>query len=146
VEIVCASVFVQRALNTPRERAPVPESKERGFALVVRFLKEWDWKEPLIVPLYEEEGEVASTGQSATSPASGVWRLATEMDRAGQMWTKEGPDVLIAQRIRDLAKATWKVLQSIERGTREFQVTFTLLRTSSNSLTWFKDNICAFLG
>ncbi|KAJ7086043.1 Nrap protein [Mycena belliarum] len=125
VEILCASFFVGdgRDLNWDpenhtAERASVPGSKERGFATVVEFLKDWKWEDGLFVPLYGDQSNEASSTQPsmATGFRAGVWRLTTEADSEGHIWTMRGPDVMVAQRIRALAKATWTCLQGMEEG------------------------------
>ncbi|KAJ7650617.1 Nrap protein [Roridomyces roridus] len=118
VEILCASFFVGdgRDLNVEpdqqgTERASVPGSKERGFASVVEFLKDWKWENGLFVPLY---GAVVDGADPLTATSAGVWRISTEADREGRIWTTHGPDVMVAHRIRALAMATWAHLHGIE--------------------------------
>ncbi|KAJ6612257.1 Nrap protein [Mycena sp. CBHHK59/15] len=122
VEILCASFFVGdgRDLsveqdNRAAERASVPGSKERGFAVVVEFLKDWKWEDGLFAPLY---GGVSGSEapQPSASTKTGVWIISTEADRDGHIWTMHGPDVMVAHRIRALAKATWTVLNGSEQG------------------------------
>ncbi|CAK5268603.1 unnamed protein product [Mycena citricolor] len=119
VELLCAAFFVgdgrELALDSETrnaERASVPGSKERGFACVVRFLKDWQWEDGLHVPLY---GDVTAPSVSPVAVQS-VWRLMTELDPVGSVWTRQGPDVIVAQRIRALAKATWDCLLQMENG------------------------------
>jgi U3 small nucleolar RNA-associated protein 22 len=128
VEILCASFFVGdgRDLNmdpdTPTaERASVPGSKERGFATVVEFLKDWKWEDGLFVPMYGAQSSEAQTTPAVGSKA-GVWRMSTEADREGNIWTMHGPDVMVAHRIRALAKATWNCLQGMEEGKLDVKV------------------------
>ncbi|KAJ7510322.1 Nrap protein [Mycena galericulata] len=123
VEILCASFFVGdgRDLsvdpeNQTAERASVPGSKERGFATVVEFLKDWKWEDGLFVPLYGETSPEAPQPPTATASRTGVWRISTEADREGHAWTMHGPDVMVAHRIRALAKATWSYLHGMEEG------------------------------
>ncbi|KAJ7183097.1 Nrap protein [Mycena filopes] len=123
VEILCASVFVGdgRDLsvdpeNHVDERASVPSSKERGFATVVEFLKDWKWEDGLFVALYGGESIDAAEIPASASSRAGVWRISTEADRDGRVWTLRGPDVMVAHRIRALAKATWNCLHGMEEG------------------------------
>ncbi|KAJ7039536.1 Nrap protein, partial [Mycena alexandri] len=123
VEILCASIFVGdgRDLsvdpeNQVDERAGVPGSKERGFATVVEFLKDWKWEDGLFVPLYGGEATDSAEIPPSASSRAGVWRMKTEADRDGRVWTLHGPDVVVAQRIRALAKATWSCLHGMEEG------------------------------
>ncbi|KAJ7454829.1 Nrap protein [Mycena latifolia] len=125
VEILCASFFVGDGHdltldpeNQTSERASVPGSKERGFATVVEFLKDWKWEDGLFVPLYGGQSNEASQQPSTagTSSRVGVWRISTEADPEGHIWTLRGPDVMVAHRIRALAKATWSCLHGMEEG------------------------------
>lgn len=91
----------------------IPGSKERGFASLIRFLKEWNWEEEggVYVPLYGSSGATASLAtpksKLMTSSGAGVWRISTEVDLEGAMWTRYGPDGVVARRVRALAEATW---------------------------------------
>ncbi|KAJ7746600.1 Nrap protein [Mycena metata] len=123
VEILCASIFVGdgRDLtvdpeNQVDERASVPGSKERGFATVIELLKDWKWEDGLFVPLYGGEAIGNAEIPPSASSRAGVWRIKTEGDRDGRVWTLHGPDVMVAQRIRALAKATWNCLHGMEEG------------------------------
>ncbi|KAJ7242747.1 Nrap protein [Mycena haematopus] len=123
VEILCASAFVGDGTdvevdpeNVVAERASVPGSKERGFAIVVEFLKDWKWEEGLFVHLYGREAKAGDPLPTSTSSRAGVWKISTEFDPEGNVWTLHGPDVMVAHRVRALAKATWNGLQGIEDG------------------------------
>ncbi|KAJ6460366.1 Nrap protein [Mycena vitilis] len=123
VEILCASIFVGDGTDLsidPEsqvvERASVPNSKERGFASVVEFLKDWKWEDAFFVPLYGSEATEAAQIPASTSSRAGVWRIPTEVDREGNVWTLHGPDVMVAHRVRALAKATWNCLHGMEEG------------------------------
>jgi U3 small nucleolar RNA-associated protein 22 len=114
VELICASIFVRgkEAIGRAEIRSDVPRSKERGFLMVVQFLKDWRWDETLVIPLYQRE---TGDEHSPSPPNSrGVWKLSTELDTGGKVWTALGPDTLSAHRVCTLARATWKVLQRIE--------------------------------
>lgn len=128
VELICASFFIQKG-NPPTvdldvDQAAqhfVPGSKERGFVTVVRFLKDWKWEDGLFVPLY---GSVsAETRSESIQAGSGsVWRVCSEQDPAGYMWTVNGPDVVVANRVKSLAGATWNLLQQVESGRLDIRV------------------------
>ncbi|TFK47385.1 Nrap protein [Heliocybe sulcata] len=117
VEIICASVFLG---GTQFGDGPsVPGSKERGFARVVELLAEWKIEEGLFVPLYAANGMGLSEGEQSSKPTggtnkNGVWKVRTEEDTDGGMWTANGPDSIVAFRVRALAKATWGVLHGME--------------------------------
>lgn len=132
VEIICASFFVGggggRAsiadMDTEQtSQHPVPGSKERGFSAVVQFLKEWKWEDGLVVPLYGSTNfSDASTPSVNNVTHKGVWRVSTEHDKEGQVWTRYGPDLVVAHRVRSLADATWKCLQTLERAQIDIKV------------------------
>lgn len=113
VELLCASIFVGRGETRSAEetRAGVPASRERGLAAVVAFLKDWKWEDGLEVPLYESDTTLMS---AARVSKEGVWRISTQGDRDGWIWTSSGPDRVVAHRIREIAKATWNHLQLLE--------------------------------
>ncbi|EAU86967.1 pre-rRNA processing protein Utp22 [Coprinopsis cinerea okayama7 len=116
----------------------VPATKERGFATVLRFLSEWKWEEGgvwvcLYGPRGSEEEESSGAGTTgavngasttgtvpgagatgATATSGGVWKFNTDMDKEGRMWTKYGPDAIVAKRIRALAVATVRFMQGVE--------------------------------
>ncbi|KAI0300071.1 Nrap protein [Multifurca ochricompacta] len=110
VEVLCAAVFVGVGL------AQVPTTRERGFACVVRLLRDWNWLEGMSVMLYGISEQRHDTYSSAVSGAKGVWMLKTEADPDGRMWTMDSPDVVAALRVRALAQATHAYLQGIESG------------------------------
>jgi U3 small nucleolar RNA-associated protein 22 len=133
VELICASFFVDgRAsvadMDTEQSSQHlVPGSKERGFSAVVQFLKEWKWEDGLVVPLY---GLPPASLSDASTPLvnnvvhKGVWRVFTEHDREGHVWTCNGPDLVVARRVRSLADATWNCLQTLERAQIDIKVGF----------------------
>ena len=135
VELICASFFVDggRAasimdMDTKQtSQHLVPGSKERGFAAVVRFLKEWKWEDGLVVPLY---GLPPTNLSDASTPSAnnvmhkGVWRVSTEHDSEGHVWTCNGPDLVVARRVRSLADATWNCLQTLEQAQIDIKVSF----------------------
>ena len=116
------------ASRTPHARVGVPGTKERGFAMVVRFLSEWEWERGVSVPLYESEEdrkEAEEARKVEVSPdKAGVWVVSTEMDPEGRMWTAEGPDAIVARRVRSIAKASWAALQGMESSEFDAKVGF----------------------
>lgn len=114
VELLCAFVFVgsmKGGQQLDHEGfLDVPATKELGFFRVLAFLKEWAWETGLFVSLYEPDAE--TDDEEGTSPhvkvgsGSGVWTISTAEDRLGQVWTAEGPDAVVARRIKMLAKAS----------------------------------------
>jgi U3 small nucleolar RNA-associated protein 22 len=118
VEIICASFFAGDGLQSMEvDYAQVPGSKERGFANVVGFFKDWKWEDGLFVPLYgntESLPETQKLGEISGCKSS-VWTVSTEADKEGRLWTLNGPDMIIAHRVRALAKATWDHLESMEQ-------------------------------
>jgi len=128
VELICASIFTQKGrvltADVDIEQTAhhlVPGSKERGFATVVDFLREWKWEDGLFVPLY---GEVSSSmpNESVQAGSGSVWRVCSEHDPGGHMWTYKGPDLVAANRVKGLAGATWALLQQIELGRLDIRV------------------------
>jgi len=125
IELLCANVFLSRAKSTftkDEDEIPagVPSSKEAAFVRVIAFLKDWTWEDGLFVPLYDEGDLNDEDNQSAQikagSGSSGVWTISTSFDSDGKMWTRDGPDVLVARRIKQLANATWTCLPALEKG------------------------------
>lgn len=124
VELLCAYVFLRMGARPAAEgegaasrTAGVPSTKERGFAQVVEFLKDWDWTKGLVVPLDYGEREASTSSATATATAGSVaWSLVTEFDPTGRMWTSSGPDATVARRVTALAKAAWDSLRTLESG------------------------------
>lgn len=133
VELLCASIFLGTEPSSNKDWENMPGTKERGFARLVELLKDWEWAEGLFVPVY---GPQDGSEGSAAIPAvpvhagskSGVWRISTEFDPEGFMWTSTGPDAVVARRIKAVAKAAWACLQGIEGD--EFDVKVSLTRLS----------------
>ncbi|PFH49460.1 hypothetical protein AMATHDRAFT_178762 [Amanita thiersii Skay4041] len=143
VEIICSSFFVsahsaEGSSNQLDSRAlvGVPGSKERGFAAVVEFFKEWRWEEELFVPLYAGETNHSSVEDnqealgrrvgsgSGLGGGGGVWRISTEMDREGKVWTAHGPDSVAANRLKALAQVTWECMRQMEEGAFDVKTIF----------------------
>ncbi|KAI0317967.1 Nrap protein [Amylostereum chailletii] len=125
-EIICASVFLRGTSSQPSADlgAAIPGSKERGFACVIELLKDWKWASGLHVPLYGEDAGAIPSTSTAPAWSKGVWALSTELDPTGKMWTSDGPDLVVAQRIRALAKATWDCLKGMETGILDVKALF----------------------
>jgi U3 small nucleolar RNA-associated protein 22 len=92
IEIICAIPFVGGKQKSTESAATVPHSKERGFSLVLEFLTDWKWEEPLCLPLYEDDFPAA----------------------APEVWTSNGPDVIAVHRLRAFAKEASKALRDAE--------------------------------
>ena len=130
VELLCAHVFLRtgpRAESSEGEAARipgVPGSKERGFAQLLAFLKDWDWTTGLVVPLDNaDQGASAIPTTPPTSTSRDVaWSIATPFDPQGHMWTSSGPNAVVARRVTALAKATWECLKGMETGVSSVKV------------------------
>jgi U3 small nucleolar RNA-associated protein 22 len=139
VEILCASLFIGDGRHVGGdpdvkvdERASTPGSKERGFASMIAFFKDWKWEEGLVVPLYGKDASSPSDGLQPRSSTRGVWRISTELDKEGYIWTSHGPDAMVARRIKDLAKATWACLEGMEQGVLDVKVQLYIYRPSKH--------------
>ncbi|KAK7059108.1 U3 snoRNP protein [Paramarasmius palmivorus] len=121
IELICAQFFVFKGWDQEVEqetpelgRASIPGSKERGFAAVIRFLKDWKVEDGLFVPLYDETSSLQSGKTDSPITTTGVWKVSTKVDEKGTMWTTNGPDIIVARRVQALAQATWTCLQNTE--------------------------------
>ncbi|THG99128.1 hypothetical protein EW026_g3163 [Hermanssonia centrifuga] len=137
VELICASIFLGSDASS-KDRESVPGTKERGLAVVVEFLKDWEWENGLFVPLL-------------TGGKSGAWAVSTELDPTGHMWTSNGPDAIVARRVRTIAKASWSCLQEVEGGDFDVKTLFVhptehydiLMRLDPSALPRYYQNITA---
>ncbi|KXN85109.1 U3 small nucleolar RNA-associated protein 22 [Leucoagaricus sp. SymC.cos] len=124
----------------------VPGTKERGFACVVELLKDWKWEEGIHVPLYasqqnqnqgfpEDEETDSGAGEGVKkvngeskkdvkASSTSAWTITTNADQEGKIWTSNGPDVVVARRIKALSLATWDYLQEIEKGNIDVKALF----------------------
>lgn len=118
VEIICAAVFA--GVGSAR----APNTRERGFACVIRLLRDWDGSEGMTVPLYAASDLGPDVYSSSEAGVNGVWSLKTEADLDGYMWTLDAPDVVAARRVRALAQATYAYLRGMESGVLEVSVSF----------------------
>jgi U3 small nucleolar RNA-associated protein 22 len=118
VEVICASVFA--GVGSAR----APNTRERGFASVIRLLRDWDWSEGMTVPLYAPSDPGLDVYSSSVAGAKGVWSLRTETDPDGHMWTLDAPDAVAARRVSALALATHDYLRGMESGLLEVTVSF----------------------
>jgi U3 small nucleolar RNA-associated protein 22 len=154
VEIICARSFVGDgkslgidSTTSLDHNAGVPGSKERGFAGVVEFLKDWKFEEGLFVPLY---GSTDTTGLSDTAVTVnagsnvGVWTVSTEVDKEGHVWTSQGPELIAALRVHALAKATWERLQGMEHGNLDVKVSVSHTQTAVTIFTISLLRHCSF--
>lgn len=114
VEMICARPFVGTCIALPDTAVSIPRSKERGFALVIEFLKDWKPENPLFVPLYEDNSLLTEPSVVAVSAKEGVWTISTSEDPGGKMWTSSGPDIVAAHRLCALAKEAYKILQDAD--------------------------------
>ncbi|KAG9311330.1 Nrap protein [Chiua virens] len=114
VEMICARPFVGTGVALPDTATSIPRSKERGFALVIEFLKDWKPEIPLFVPLYEDSSPLTAPSVVAVSSKEGVWTISTSQDLGGKMWTSSGPDTVAAHRLCALAKEAYKILQEAD--------------------------------
>ncbi|KAF5391146.1 hypothetical protein D9757_003000 [Collybiopsis confluens] len=128
VELLCAQFFVKEGWDTEVDkdqeengnknsflnRLSIPGSKERGFASLIWFLKDWKWEEGIFVPLYGSAVSISSQPKAVTANSAGAWRVRTRIDPEGVIWTVHGPDAIVARRVQALAQATWNYLQSME--------------------------------
>ncbi|THU79980.1 Nrap protein [Dendrothele bispora CBS 962.96] len=169
IELLCAAFFVEEGWEeevdsgeseggeNKRLRRDIPGSRERGFANVIRFLKDWKWEEGLQVPLYspspsltEQDKGLSSKKAEPTTAVPGVWRIFTLRDPKGTAWTSRGPDVIVARRISALAQATWKCVRNMEEsGKVNVQTMFShptsdynvLVRLDSSVLSRYHHNV-----
>jgi U3 small nucleolar RNA-associated protein 22 len=141
VEVICAAVFA--GVGSAR----APNTRERGFACVIRLLRDWDWSEGMTVPLYAASDPGPEVYSSSVAGAKGVWSLKTETDPDGHMWTLDAPDTVVARRVRALAQATHSYLQGVESGVPEVSVSFSARTVSRLSLWdfWSCFRACSFI-
>jgi U3 small nucleolar RNA-associated protein 22 len=127
VELICAKIFIGDGLSlsedfdNPKDQVGAPVTKERGFAVVIHFLANWEWQGGLDVPLFGKV-EVPAAQGSAGSP--GAWLIRTSIDPNGKMWTSSGPDAVVARRVTAFAKATWNHLQGDPYSLKDASVRF----------------------
>lgn len=114
VEIIAARPFLVSGTDHPDGSLSVPRSKERGFALVLEFLRDWKPEEPIFVPIYEKSTPSSEPTVVAVSSKQGVWTISTSEDKSGRMWTSGGPDIIAARRIRAIAKEACKILNGTD--------------------------------
>ena len=128
VEIICAAFFLGSG-NQLEGWHSVPATKERGFAAVVEFLKDWQWEDGMTVPLYRDDHNGDLPASQSNLKRVGVWAISTELDKSGYMWTSQGPDLIAAHRVRSIAKATWDCLIDMETGDLNVKV--------CNEVVWY---------
>lgn len=130
VELLCAQVFLRTGPPSAADAAAntktfAPGSKERGFAQVIAFLKDWEWAGGLDISL-DNADQTARDSPAVVPPTTtakdAAWALRTPFDPRGHMWTSAGPNAVVARRITALAKATCACLHALESGTSSVQV------------------------
>ena len=127
VELICAKMFIgdgsglSEDFDNPKNHVDAPVTKERGFAVVVHFLADWEWKTGLDVPLF---GKVEASTPQGSAGSPGAWVIRTSADPSGKMWTSSGPDAVVARRITVFAKATWSQLQGDPHSLKDVSVRF----------------------
>lgn len=127
VELICAKAFIGDGsslsgdLGSPKNQVDAPVTKERGFAVVVHFLANWEWQTGSDVPLF---GKVEASNAEGSAGSRGAWAIRTSVDPNGRMWTSDGPDAVVARRITAFAKATWNHLQGDPYSFRDVSVSF----------------------
>ncbi|KAI6169695.1 Nrap protein [Pisolithus thermaeus] len=114
IEIISARPFLVSGAVLPGDSSGIPRSKERGFALVLEFLRDWKPEEPIFVPIYENGTPSSEPTVVAVSSKQGVWTISTSEDKNGRMWTSGGPDAIAARRIRAIAKEACKILHGTD--------------------------------
>ncbi|EIN13041.1 Nrap protein [Punctularia strigosozonata HHB-11173 SS5] len=110
IELLCAAVFLKHGASA------APGSKECGFANVVELLRDWRWEEAMVVPLYAADSDVPKQPDVPPAPTSSqhsVWRIFTEADPGGLMWTGMGPGLVVARRVKALAAATFDLMNGM---------------------------------
>ncbi len=129
VELLCAHVFLRTgppltADVATNARTFAPGSKERGFAQVIEFLKDWEWAEGLDIMLDNADQTAGDSPTAAPTITSKdvAWSLRTSFDPRGHMWTSSGPNAVVARRVTTIAKATWECLNGLENGTSSVKV------------------------
>jgi U3 small nucleolar RNA-associated protein 22 len=132
LELLCASIYLNVGPNG------IPKSGPTAFAQTIKLLQEWSWRErPLLVPLYSATAAESDNGVAFPSDkkvlvedafkatrirdptmARSSWIIATEEDIAGEAWGITEPGWFVAQRVTQLAKASWECIEiGISAGT-----------------------------
>lgn len=114
VEIISARPFLGSGAVLPDDASSIPRSKERGFAQVLEFLRDWKPEEPIFVPIYEDSAPSSEPTVVAVSSKQGVWTISTSEDNSGRMWTSSGPDAIAARRLRAIAREACKILHGTD--------------------------------
>ncbi|KAL1939289.1 hypothetical protein VTO73DRAFT_10092 [Trametes versicolor] len=131
VELLCAHVLLRMGPPFVADAAAnaktfAPGSKQRGFARVIEFLKDWEWTAGLDISLdnADQTAGDSSTAPPTTTSKDVVWSLRTPFDPRGHMWTSSGPNAVVARRITTIAKATWECLNGLETGASSVNAIF----------------------
>lgn len=151
IELIAAHVYLD--VESPYE---VPSTGVAGFARVLQFLSQWQWREqPLLVPIFtapnvHEAGlmpvfpekqrskamEAFATLRKADPTLSkSAWFVATEKDVRGRTWGEVAPTKLVAGRVQELARVCSQALAiAMQDGNPQVQVSWTSLRGSNSPL------------
>jgi U3 small nucleolar RNA-associated protein 22 len=130
VELLCATVFV--GVGSAR----APNTRESGFACVIRLLRDWNWSEGMTIPLYGASDPGPDACSTSVAGAKGAWALMTENDPDGRMWTLDAPDIVAARRVHALAHATHAYLRGIESGMLDVSVSSSARMVSSSIMVF----------
>lgn len=119
IELLCAYVFLiyGKLEDISTDSFPsvcIPGSKELGFFRVMELLRDWKWEDGLSFSLSSHSD--ASDIQTKIPDLHGVWRIKTDLDPSGKLWTASGPNKLAALRVKALAKASLAYLTEVEKG------------------------------
>ncbi|KAI9336297.1 Nrap protein [Obelidium mucronatum] len=132
IELLVTKVFVDHA---PYPTAPA--CAFTGFMRVLELLWKWDFEsEPLVVEFEKnelstemraqirfnftgktdeeqeiEDAAVAEAGEEEFKKRKAVMNLATLDDLTGHFWTDDGPSLIVMKRVKQLAKASLKLLK-----------------------------------
>ena len=77
------------------EIAPASQGVGQRLCLIIQVLKNWNWNDPLFVPLYEQDASLAS-GALVPDISTSAWALSTAVDIGGHVWTGPNLDDTIA--------------------------------------------------
>ncbi|ORY37100.1 Nrap protein [Rhizoclosmatium globosum] len=132
IEILVTKVFV--------EFAPYPSPPAcafTGFIRVLELLWKWDFEgEPLVVEF--EKGEITTEKRTQINTLFRAQKevkkkvimcLATVDDVTGTFWTQNGPSLIVLKRVKQLAKASFKLLKDAITAGDDAEVAVSLLKS-----------------
>ncbi|KAH7096116.1 Nrap-domain-containing protein [Auriculariales sp. MPI-PUGE-AT-0066] len=121
-ELISALPFLQQGVIGGQ-----PGTGTVGFIRTLSILRDWDFtRSPLVISSHatapefvgklDEEKSAAAISKfkslRARDPSVAVaWVIVTEHDLDGTQWTSHGPGLLVANRVRSVARATLKYLE-----------------------------------